>query len=73
MCVSEVLGEQGLRRFYKLLAPLLDTAVYTSLAITLEDMHGTSKPPIGKRGRALRSAHFDVYNQGFPVTISARA
>ena len=31
---------------------LAGTAIYTSLATSLEDIHGTSKLPIGRRGRA---------------------
>jgi hypothetical protein len=31
---------------------LVGTAVYTALAISLEDIHGAGKLPIGRRGRA---------------------
>ncbi len=42
---------------------LVGTAIYTSLATALEDIHGESKLPIGRRGRAASAIRGDMSDQ----------
>jgi hypothetical protein len=42
---------------------LVGTAVYTSLATSLEDVHGAAKLPIGRRGRAAAAIQGGMADQ----------
>lgn len=42
---------------------LAGTAIYTSLATALEDSHGESKLPIGRRGRAAAAIQGGMADQ----------